>query len=64
MLLTVYNDATNYRGLRVGKGRREEEIFTLDLKAEESDGSANLSSANGIFLPQPHSFCIWYKGRQ
>lgn len=58
MLLTVYNDEMNHRGLGVGKGRREEEIFTLDLRTEESNGSANLSSANGIFLPQPHSFCI------
>lgn len=58
MPLTVYNDEMNYRGLTVGKGRREEEIFTLDLRAEESNGSANLSSANGIFLPQPRSFCI------
>lgn len=42
----------------MGKGRREEDIFTLHLRAEESDGSANLSSANVIFLLQPHSFCI------
>lgn len=42
----------------MGKGEREEEAFTLDLKAEEGDDSANLSSANEVFLPQPHSFCV------
>lgn len=42
----------------MGKGGREEEVFTLDLKAEESDDSANLASANEIFLLLPHSFCI------
>lgn len=26
----------------MGKGRREEDIFALHLRAEESDGSANL----------------------
>lgn len=42
----------------MGKGGREEEVFNSDLKAKESDDSANLSSASEIFLPQPHSFCI------
>lgn len=57
MLLTVYNNELVIGAWEWGRGG-EEGVFTIDVKAEQSDDSADLSSANVIFLQQPHSFYI------